>query len=105
MTIEMYEQMNILEAQRNKIQTQINNLQEIHLVCYEDYSKLITQFTSLQNDKIRLRTFIQNYIKRITVYREKVVFCIDYGLGLLDGVTKEFTFARTKFKTPSQRMK
>lgn len=42
MTIEMYEQMNILEAQRNKIQTQINNLQEIHLVCYEDYSKLIT---------------------------------------------------------------
>ena len=105
MTIEMYEQMNILEAQRNKIQTQINNLQEIRLVCYEDYSKLITQFTSLQNDKIRLRTFIQNYIKRITVYREKVVFCIDYGLGLLDGVTKEFTFARTKFKTPSQRMK
>ncbi|MGN0612391.1 MAG: recombinase family protein [Porcipelethomonas sp.] len=105
MTIEIYEQLNALNEKQNHIKRQIDNLLEVRYVTNEDYSKLVDKYVSLQDDKIRFRTFIQDYIKRITVYREKVVFCIDYGLGLLDGVTKEFTFARTKFKTPSQRMK
>lgn len=42
MTIEMYEQMNTLEAQRNKIQTQINNLQERRLS-----SRSLTKFINL----------------------------------------------------------
>ena len=82
----------------------IDNLQELDVVSFSDYSSLINSFFELQNDKIRFRTFVQNYITSITVYRDRVVFRLDYGFGLLDDVTKEYICERRLFKTPPQRL-
>jgi len=53
--------------------------------------------------KIRFRTFLQDYLKSVTVYREKVVFLLDLAFGVLDNIKKEYTFERRLFKTPTQK--
>ena len=103
-TIEICEQINTLESQRIAFESSRNNLQELEAVEYADFCGLTDSFFALQEEPFRFRTFIRDYIKSITVYRESVVFSLDCGFGLLDGVVKEFTAKRIDFKTPSQRM-
>ena len=79
-------------------------MQELETVEYADFCGLIDSFFALQEEPFRFRTFIRDYIKSITVYRESVVFSLDCGFGLLDGVVREITAKRIDFKTPSQRM-
>lgn len=103
-TIEIYEQINTLESQRIAFGSSRNNLQELEAVEYADFCGLIDSFFALQEEPFRFRTFIRDYIKSITVYRESVVFSLDCGFGLLDGVVREISAKRIDFKTPSQRM-
>ena len=102
-TVEIYEQENALECQRNSINKQLEKLNEIDSVNFEDYIGQIALFSELKDDKIRFRTFLQDYLKSVTVYREKVVFLLDLGFGVLDDIKKEYTFERRLFKTPSQK--
>ena len=103
-TIETYEQLNAIEAHRNSLENSLDNLQKIKAANFSDLSVTIDTFFELQEDNYRFRTFIRDYIKSIAVYREKIVFCLDYGFGLLDDITKEYTCERTQFKTPGQRL-
>ena len=100
-TIEIYEQINTLESQRIALESSRDNLQELEAVEYADFCGFIESFFALHEEPFRFRTFIRNYIKSITVYRESVVFSLDCGFGLLDGVVREFTAKRIDFKTPS----
>lgn len=102
--IEICEQINTLESQRIAFESSRDNLQELEAVEYADFCGLIDSFFALQEESFRFRTFIRDYIKSITVYRESVVFSLDCGFGLLDGVVREITANRIDFKTPSQRM-
>lgn len=103
-SIETYEKINTLELRKNDLEYAIDNLHETESVSYSDYSNLINRFYELKEDNLRFRTFVQDYITSITVYRDKVVFCLNYGLGILDDVTKKYTFERKLFKTPTQKM-
>ena len=100
----LQEKINTLESGKNDFEYAIDNLHEIESVSYSDYSNLINRFYELKEDNLRFRTFVQDYITSITVYRDKVVFCLNYGLGILDDVTKKYTFERKLFKTPTQKM-
>ena len=71
-------------------------MQELEAVGYADFCGLIDSFFALQEEPFRFRTFIRDYIKSITVYRESVVFSLDCGFGLLDGVVKEITAKRSE---------
>ena len=88
-TIEIYEQINTLESQRIAFESSRDNLQELEAVEYADFCGLIDSFFALQEESFRFRTFIRDYIKSITVYRESVVFSLDCGFGLLDGVDRK----------------
>ena len=85
-TIEICEQINTLESQRIAFESSRDNLQELE---YADFCGLIDSFFALQEESFRFRTFIRDYIKSITVYRESVVFSLDCGFGLLDGVDRK----------------
>ena len=95
-TIEICEQINTLESQRIAFKSSRDNLQELEAVEYADFCGLIDSFFTLQKEPFRFRTFIRDYIKSITVYRESVVFSLDCGFGLLDGVVKEITAKRSE---------
>lgn len=72
-------------------------------------TKIITEIEQsmlkhLDNAQLKELHKVLEHIKSITVYRESVVFSLDCGFGLLDGVVREITAKRIDFKTPSQRM-
>ncbi len=43
----------------------------------------------LDHHDVRLRTFIRNYVRSITVYREEVTFLLEFGFGCFDVVVQE----------------
>ena len=102
-SIETYETEYHLEQQRLTLHMQLDALHEMGHVEFDDVKGLLTTFHQLDHHDVRFRTFIRNYIRCITVHREKVVFQLDFGFCFFDDAVKEFNAERSSFKTPSQK--
>lgn len=68
---------------------------------YEDYALLIEKYQESPRGTPQFRSFVQQYLKQITVDRENVVFTVDLGFGLAE-VTEDFTENRSCFMSKSK---
>jgi len=101
--LETYETEYHLEMQRLSLCADLEALQKMEHVRSDEFRDLLTNFYQLNHQDVRFRTFIRNYVRSITVYRENVVFLLDFGFGLFDDVLKTYTVERRQFLTLSQK--
>lgn len=69
-----------------------------------DYLHLLTEFEHLKRGTFPFRSFVQQYLKQVTVNAETVVFTLHTGYGITD-ITEDFSFDRQLFHIPSRRKK
>ncbi|MBQ8010689.1 MAG: recombinase family protein [Oscillospiraceae bacterium] len=102
-SLETYETEYYLEMQCLSLCADLEALQKMEHVRSDEFGDLLTNFYQLNHQDVRFRTFIRNYVRSITVYRENVVFLLDFGFGLFDDVLKTYTVERRQFLTLSQK--
>ncbi len=94
-----------LEEQRLNLKRELSLLHELSHINLEKYSEYIIQYTSLNREETKFRTLIQQFVMEIVVYKTKVKFVLDTGLGILDNYTEKHYVSRNKFLTPPQQKK
>lgn len=78
---------------QNTAETQIN---------ISDYLHLLSDYEQIQRRTPQFRTFVQQYLKQVTVYPDTVVFTLNTGYGVSD-MTEDFSFDRRLFRIPNRR--
>ena len=67
-----------------------------------DYLHLLTDFEQIQRGTPQFRTFVQQYLKQVTVYPDTVIFTLNTGYGISD-ITEDFFIDRQQFRIPNKK--
>ncbi len=83
-----------LEQKRAEIEIKLSEIHQISLIKYSDFSPIIDDFRQLERNTEKFRTFIQNYVKRITVFPYHLEIEINTGLCVTDKINEIVTIRR-----------
>ena len=83
-----------LEQKRAEIEINLSKIHQLSLIEYSDFSPLIDEFRQLERNTEKFRTFIQNYVKRITVFPYHLEIEINTGLCVTDKINEIVTIRR-----------
>ncbi|MCM1508111.1 MAG: recombinase family protein [Ruminococcus flavefaciens] len=75
-----------LEQKRAEIEIKLSEIHQLYLIEYSDFLPVIDEFRQLERNTEKFRTFIQNYVKKITVYPYHLEIEINTGLGIADKI-------------------
>jgi len=83
-----------LEEKRCEIQEKLNNMHHFIPLKYENFSQIIDEFKGITRGTEAFRTFIQNYINKVTVYPYHLEIELNTGLGIADELNETVTIRR-----------
>ena len=83
-----------LEQKRAEIEIKLSKIHQFDLIEYRDFSPLIDEFKGLERNTEEFRTFIQRYVKKITVFPYHLEVEINTGLCVTDKINEIVTIKR-----------
>ena len=83
-----------LEQKRAEIEIKLSEIHQLSLIEYSNFSPIIDEFKGLERNTKEFRTFIQNYVKRITVFPYHLEIEINTGLCMTDKINEIVTIRR-----------
>lgn len=83
-----------LEQKRAEIEIKLSEIHQLSLIEYSDFSPIIDEFKQLERNTEEFRTFIQNYVKKVTVFPYHLEVEINTGLCVTDKINEIVTIRR-----------
>lgn len=83
-----------LEQKRAEIEIKLSEIYQLSLIEYSDFSPVIDEFRHLERNTEKFRTFIQSYVKRVTVFQYYLEIELNTGLGIADKINEIVTIRR-----------
>lgn len=83
-----------LEQKRAEIEIRLSEIHQLDLIEYSDFSPVIDEFKGLERNTEKFRTFIQNYVKKITVFPYHLEIEINTGIDIADKINEIVTIRR-----------
>ncbi len=83
-----------LEQQKNEIEIRLSNFHRYTNISYNDVSHIITDFKELKRGTEEYRTFVQQYVNKVTVFPCHLEIELNTGLCLADEVNDVVTIRR-----------
>ncbi len=83
-----------LEQKRAEIEIKLSEIHQLSLIEYSVFSPIMDEFKELERNTEKFRTFIQNYVKRITVFPYHLEIEINTGLCVTDKINEIVTIRR-----------
>lgn len=83
-----------LEQKRSEIEIQLSTMHQYVPIEYKDFSPIIDEFKGLKRNTESFRTFIQQYVNKITVYPYHLEIELNTGLGMVDKLNEIITIRR-----------
>lgn len=77
-----------LEQKRAEIEIKLSEIHQLLPIEYSDFLPVIDEFRELERNTEKFRTFIQNYVKKITVFPYHLEIKINTGLGIADKINE-----------------
>ena len=74
----------VLESERNEIALDLDSMHRLNPVTFEQYSYLIDDFRRLPRESSEFREFVQNYIRKITVFPYRTEIVLNTGFDVAD---------------------
>ena len=83
-----------LEQKRAEVEIKLSEIHQLSLIEYNDFLPVIEEFRELERNTEKFRTFIQQYVKKITVFPYHIEIEINTGLGIADTINEIVTIRR-----------
>jgi site-specific DNA recombinase len=83
-----------LESQKTTLETKLQEMHQLEDITYSDVAELLTTWKSLKPDTEEFRTFVQQYVKQITVYPYHFEVILDKGLGITEELAETISMRR-----------
>ncbi len=83
-----------LEQKRAEVEIKLSKIHQLSLIEYSDFSPIIDEFKQLERNTEEFRTFIQRYVKKITVFPYHLEIEINTGLCVTDKINEIVTIRR-----------
>jgi len=83
-----------LEQKRAEVEIKLSKIHQLSLIEYSDFSPVIDEFRQLERNTQEFRTFIQRYVKKITVFPYHLEIEINTGLCVTDKINEIVTIRR-----------
>ncbi len=83
-----------LEQKRAEIEVQLATIHQYIPIEYSDFSPIIDEFRQLERNTEEFRTFIQNYVKKVTVFPYHLEIELNTGLDISDKINEIVTIRR-----------
>ncbi len=89
---------------KSKLQSRIRQMQKTTgtRIDIAGYLPLLSDFEQIQRGTPQFRTFVQQYLKQVTVYPDSVIFSLNTGYGISD-IMEDFSFDRQLFRIPNRK--
>lgn len=83
-----------LEQKCAEIEVQLSTMHQYVPIEYNDFSPIIDEFKGLKRNTETFRTFIQQYVNKVTVYPYYLEIELNTGLGMADELNEIITIRR-----------
>lgn len=83
-----------LEQKRAEIEVQLSTMHQYVPIEYKDFLPIIDEFRGLKRNTETFRTFIQQYVNKVTVYPYYLEIELNTGLGMADELNEIITIRR-----------
>lgn len=83
-----------LEERKTQLEIQLSKMHQYDEIQYEDFEYLLKEYKNLELKTEEYRTFLQQFINRITVYPYELEIELNTGLGITNDLTETLKIRR-----------
>ena len=83
-----------LEERKTQLEIQLSEMHQYDEMQYSDFEYLLKEYKSIESGTEEYRTFLQQFINKITVFPYEIKTELNMGLGITDDLTEIITIRR-----------